>query len=72
MGIDVDDLNGLIKVQSRFYKETSDKFANYLITVKDAPKIFRKYQEQIEKIWKDAVILDDAYMTKFKEKYGEV
>ena len=72
VGIDVDDLNGLIKVQSRFYKETSDKFANYLITVKDAPKIFRKYQEQIEKIWKDAVILDDAYMTKFKEKYGEV
>ena len=72
VGIDVDDLNGLIKVQSRFYKETSDKFANYLITVKDAPKIFRKYQEQIEKIWKDAVILDDAYMTKFKEKYGEI
>lgn len=72
VAIDVNSLDGLIKVQSRFYKETSDKFANYIIKVKDAPKAFKKYREQIEKIWDDAVILDDMYLTKFAGKYGDI
>lgn len=72
VGIDVNHLDGLIKVQSRFYKETSDKFVNYIIKAKEAPKSFRKYQKQIEKIWNDAVILDNAYLTKFTAKYGVI
>ena len=72
VGIDVNSLEGLIKVQSRFYKETSDRFANYIIKAEDAPRSFRKYREQIEKIWVDAVVLDDAYLDQFTAKYGDI
>lgn len=72
VGIDVNHLDGLIKVQSRLYDETSDKFPNYIVKAKEAPKLFSKYQEQIEKIWKDAVRLDNAYLTKFTAKYGNI
>lgn len=72
VGIDVNSLEGLIKVQSRFYKETSDRFVNYIIRAEDAPSSFRKYREQIDKIWNDAVVLDSTYLDQFTAKYGDI
>lgn len=72
VGVDLRSADGVIKVQFRLYQETSDKFINCIIKSKEAPKSFKKYRKQIDCIWKDAVLLDDAYLKKFAEKFGEI
>lgn len=57
VGIDIDDPNGVIYVQQYLYETDPAKSPNYMCYYGDG--CYSLYREQIEKLWNDAVFIDD-------------